>query len=448
MERYEHEKGRFCSSSRSILEPIPLDLATLTRLPAKFLVNTHQQRKLFCRVESRVRLGAVRDRKEDVESDKSPYKLDLLPLDIEVETLIRLPGKSLMNFQCVSKIWSSIIRSQSFVDSYYAMSSATGSRFIIAFTNSVPAEVDAQRLFIFSSSHEGEETSSLVANLDMTIPSVTLAHGSKCTSVHGFVGCCYGLQFTVCNPSTGKVITFPCNGARTSLGYDPVDDQFKALTLVSSPEQYHSFLVHEVITVGGGGVVSRSEITSSPYYPITKGICIGGFVYYGAWAPILRTTPVFVCFDVRNERLSFITTPKDVLVWECDTVLIEYKGKLAAIVRYPFAPFHRFDLWILEDVKKHDWSKQTFELPFSPGMGRDMTSQGTNKAGEIIFSPTTLPYHVEPFYIFYYNPDRKDMRRVRIHGIADTEEFRRRYALTHFCCVSVSPQHVESVAAL
>lgn len=188
MKRYEHEKGRFCSSSRSILEPIPLDLATPTRLPAKFLVNTHQQRKLFCRVESRVRLGAVRDRKEDVESDKSPGKLDLLPLDIEVETLIRLPGKS---FQCVSKTWSSIVRSQSFVDSYYAMSSARGSRFIVALRNSVGAEVDARRLFIFSSSHEGEETSSLVANLDMTIPSVTLAHGSKCTSVHGFVGCCH-----------------------------------------------------------------------------------------------------------------------------------------------------------------------------------------------------------------------------------------------------------------
>ncbi|CAA7049462.1 unnamed protein product [Microthlaspi erraticum] len=409
MKRYEHEKGRFfCSSSRSILEPIPRDLKKMATHTRKFLVNAHQQRKLLCR-------------KEDVERDKSPGKLDQLPLDVEVETLMRLPGKSLMKFQCVSKIWSSIIRSQSFVDSYYAMSSARGSRFIVALSNSVGAEVDARRLFIFSSSHEGEETSSsLVANLDMTIPSVTLAHGSKCTSVHGFVGCCHGLQFTVCNPSTGKFNTFPCKGARTSLGYDPVDDQFKALTLVSSPDEYHRFLVHEVITFGGGGVVSRSEITFSPYYPITTGICIGGFVYYGAWAPRLRTTPVFVCFDVRNERLSFITTPKDVLVWEGYTVLIEYKGKLAAIVRFPFAPFHRFDLWILEDVKKHVWSKQTFELPFSPGMGRDVTSQGTNKAGEIIFSPTTLTYHVQPFYIFYYNLDRKDMRRVRIHGIADT----------------------------
>ncbi|KAJ4911786.1 F-box protein [Raphanus sativus] len=166
--------------------------------------------------------------------------------------------------------------------------------------------------------------------------------------------------------------------------------------------------------------------------------------------------PVFVCFDVRHETLSFITTPKEVLVCEAFSILIEYKGKLAVIVPNCLgrggSSFDRFDLWILEDAEKHDWSRQTFELPFSLpfslGMGESTTSQGTNEAGEIVFSPTTLPYRAQPFYVFYYNTDTKDMRRVRIHGIADTEEFWSRYGLTGFCCSFFLPHHVDSIASL
>ena len=61
---------------------------------------------------------------------------------------------------------------------------------------------------------------------------------------------------------------------------------------------------------------------------------------------------VIVCFHVRYERLSFIKVPRDVLVRECESILIEYKGKLASIARNPLS-FSSFDLWILENVKKH-----------------------------------------------------------------------------------------------
>uniref|UniRef100_M4D5H0 Uncharacterized protein n=1 Tax=Brassica campestris TaxID=3711 RepID=M4D5H0_BRACM len=292
----------------------------------------------------------------------------LLPYDMEVETLSRLAGKSLMKFLCVSKTWSSLIRSQRFVASYYA---AKPSRFVVAFTNSACS--DPKRLFILSGEEEATSSSScssLVANLDMTIPSVTLPHGAyKYFSVHGFIACFELSNFIICNPSTGQVVTFYCKAPGTSLGYDPVDDQFKALTQVTSNYDHNpSVMVHEVINTW----TRRSSVS----------------------------TPVFVCFDVRNERiLSFITTPQEVLVWQAFTSLIEYKGKPAVVVPICLGEggyaFDRFNLWILEDVTKHEWSKQTFELslslPFTLGMGQRMISQGTNKAGEIIFSPTSLP---------------------------------------------------------
>ncbi|KAF3540809.1 hypothetical protein F2Q69_00018491 [Brassica cretica] len=313
-------------------------------------MNTHHHKKRALRVQGR--------------GQEPPGKLHVLPLDMEVEILTRLPGKSLMKFLCVSKIWSSFIRSQRFVASYYA---AKPSRFIVAFTNSVFVKGDAQRLFIFSGKEEtsSSTSSSLVANLDMTIPSVTLPHvGSKYSSVHGFLACFEGSKFIICNPSTGQVITFRCKAPGTSLGYDPVDDQFKALTMLTSIYNHmHNpslMCTHEVIRLGRGGVVSRSQVNSPPYDRMTAGLSINGFMYYGASVPnqiyTETPTPVFVCFDVRYERvLSFITTPKEVLVRQGLTVLIEYKGKLAVIVPNcgRRSSFHRFNLWILEDVTKH-----------------------------------------------------------------------------------------------
>ncbi|XP_013622453.1 PREDICTED: F-box protein At1g30790-like [Brassica oleracea var. oleracea] len=284
-----------------------------------------------------------RDSGGDKRSRRGRGKL-LLPYDMEVETLSRLPGKSLMKLLCVSKTWSSFIRSQRFVASYYA---AKPSRFVAAFTNSVFGK--PEHLFILSGEEEeasSSSSSSLVANLDMTIPSVTLPYnGYKYSSVHGFMACNDGTTFIICNPSTRQVVSFHCKAFRTSLGYDPVHDQFKALTLLTSVyDHIHNpslmMCTHEVIRLGRGGVVvSRSSQVTSPYYlPMTVGRCINGFMYYGASVPVPNEaetppTPVFVCFDVRNERiLSFITTPKEVLVWKVYTSLIEYKGKLAVVV--------------------------------------------------------------------------------------------------------------------
>lgn len=406
-----------------------------------------KRKRLLCRVES-LDLLETAIKRYDYEGgcneDDQKDKLDQIPTDLEVEILTKLPAKSLMKFLCVSKMWSSIIRSQSFVDSFYALSS-TRSRFTVTFSTSMFVKGDAQRLFIYSSSFEEEKSSSIVAKLDITIPSVILAYAARCPSIHGFISCCNSPQFIVCNPSTRQVITLPIKAPRTSLGYDPVGNQFKALNLVTSPDCYPRSLVHEVITLGGGGVVSRTQFTTAPYYPVAKGLYINGSIYYCAWAPKLRMNPVIMCFDVRSERLSFINAPRPVVVWECESILLDYKGKLAAISLDPYLPFQSFVLWILEDVKKHDWSKQTFELPFK--LVR-MTSPGINKAGEIIFAPKSLPLTAKPFFIYYYNVEKKDIRRVRLHGIADDKEFWSRYGVIYNVCVSISTEHVESIASL
>ncbi|KAL1201064.1 F-box protein [Cardamine amara subsp. amara] len=416
MKRRNDEKDMFCSS-RSKLNPIP--------------------KKVLCEERQLI----------DEKEERSRIKVDdPIPLDLEVAILTRLPAKSVIKFLCVSKMWSSIIRSQRFVSSSYAMSSTMRSRFIITISSG------DRCLLVFSSSYESEISSCLATNLDMKVPSVSGLCGSAayCASVHGLVGfTTSGFTFTVCNPCINKFTILPCVGARTSWGYDPVVDQFKTLTMISYPYRPPNYTAHEVLRLGGGAPESN-KVISPPYFTVTKSVCINGFVYYGAWTPTRSQNPVIVCFDVRHEKLSFIKAPLSVICWEGESILINYKGKLASIARHPYATFQSFDLWILEDVKKQDWSRQSFQLPFSLGMGKDFTSPGTNKAGEIIFAPKLLPLKVQPFYIFYYNVDRKDIRRVRLLGIADDQDFRHRYGIGigSYCYVSISAQHVESIASL
>ncbi|XP_010501659.1 PREDICTED: F-box protein At1g30790-like [Camelina sativa] len=183
----------------------------------------------------------------------------------------------------------------------------------------------------------------------------------------------------------GKSLTYHY----TYLGYDPVDDQFKALTKMSIPYQQHDFLEHEVLTLGRGDSSS--------------------------WRPTLRF-----------ERISFIKAPVAVVCWDGESTLIEYK----------------------EDVDKHDWSKQTFRLPFSLELGRRMISPGINKVGEFIFAPVSLRCNGQPYYIFYYNVDRNDIRKVMLKGLANDEEFMCRYEIGEQCCVHISPEHVESISSL
>ncbi|KAL1205032.1 putative F-box protein [Cardamine amara subsp. amara] len=383
------------------LDPNPDDLK-LSRIPAKFVLKSHQKRHV-CNEED-----------DDDEKEGSESELDWLPLDLKMAILIRLPGKSLMNVKLVSKMYSSIIRSRGFIDSYYAMSS-TQSRFVVALSNGIFNTIEQKLIFLFSFSHE-EESSSLVPNFDMAIPSANFSFLSgSCDSLHGFLSVTSDYPHMLCNPITEQVIKLPMH--TRYVGYDPIGDDHKALSVESRNRNQH--LEHKVLTLGVQGW-RHIQDTISPYSPVSSGVCINGFVYYGAYSPDRPMNP-------------------------------DYKGKLASIVRDPCGRFRSFDLWILEDLQKHEWSKQTCLFPphLWDSVGDiNLTFTGTNLAGEIIIAPKLLSHHVRPFYIFFYNVAKNYIRRVRLLGIADDPEFRRSYGFLDKggCHVRIVPQHFESIA--
>ncbi|XP_010463001.1 PREDICTED: F-box protein At1g30790-like [Camelina sativa] len=222
-----------------------------------------------------------KDEKDKFSSASNKFDLKLIPA-----------AKTSKEMQGVTSSYSLC---ESFVNSYYDVSAAK-SRFIIAFS-------DGGSLFIFSPSHKGRESS-----YDNTFPELGwLAQLQLCFRPRRpwLYRLYVGGPFIICNPSMGKVTYLPLQGPRTSLGYDPVDDQFKALTLMSNPYQQHDFLEHEVLTLARGDSSSwtPNKVTSPPYHTATKAICINGFVYFGAWTtPTRDKNPMIVCFDVRFDQ--------------------------------------------------------------------------------------------------------------------------------------------------
>ncbi|XP_010481100.1 PREDICTED: putative F-box protein At1g32660 [Camelina sativa] len=459
MKRKDDEKDRSCSS-RSKLEPIPPDLkmATVTRLPAKSDMKSQNKFLLGGGMKRKERDKEEDDDDDEKEKETDPSKSDFdsLPLDLQMAILTRVRAKTLMNSRCVSKTWSSIIRSQGFIESYFSNSSKQ-SRFIVALSNGVFTNPEEKLTFFFSFQHdEGEEehkssSSSLVPSFEMAIPTTFSHYRQLLASFHGILAVKANSWMMMCNPSMEQVVKLPGDPIASFVGYDPIDDQFKALSCcATSWNDYDGHLEHKVLTVGSGQGWRPIKGTLLPYRESLANVCINGFLYYAAF--FTQTTgAAFVRFDVRSEKLSFIRAPSVVLPRGNETVFLEYKGKLASIVRLPYGRFPSFDLWILEDAEKPEWSKHTCAFPSSVWDDiecGEIYFPGTNKAGEIIVAPTKLSRHVRPFYIFYYNVETQNIRRVRLLGIGDSDEFRRSYGFNpkpedYF--VRIAHQHVESL---
>ncbi|CAA7014211.1 unnamed protein product [Microthlaspi erraticum] len=393
------------------------------------------------------------------DSDNDLSHIDPIPHDLVLEILRRLPVKSLLKFQYVSKSWGSIIRSKGFINSCVSMSSEPSSRLLIYFRNGRLTNKNAENLlFYFTSSQDQEdESSSLVANLNMTMASMDAYCYTRSASVNGFICVSHKRRVMICNPSTRQIITLPeipgndLKSGYKYLGYDPVNDQYKAMCKVLPTSE--DVQEHMVLTLGGGDqepTWRHIEGTCRKYVPITKGICIDGFVYYGAMTPTpCHTDKVIVRFDVRSERLSFINLPAPAkhVHWGFTSSLINYNGKLAHINNTNARSYedrhYDFVLWVLQDAKEHRWSMRSCSFALDDSLGKVAIScQGTNKIGEIIIAPKFLPRELRPFYILYYNVESHQIRKVQLQGVGDDEGFRRCYGIGNHgdCHVYISPE--------
>ncbi|CAG7875444.1 unnamed protein product [Brassica rapa] len=164
----------------------------------------------------------------------------------------------------------------------------------------------------------------------------------------------------------------------------------------------------------------RTIECGTPHSPSSGGVCISGVLYYKAADQLFSKVSMIVCFDVRSEKYNFVRVRESSIgAVDTTTTLINYKGKLASLMMersYSFWSSISFDMWVLQDPEKQEWSKHTYKFPILSNEVREDTLYCVRVSGtnEIVLFPK---YVSDPFYIFYYNLQKKTSRRVEIQGI-------------------------------
>ncbi|AED95099.1 F-box associated ubiquitination effector family protein [Arabidopsis thaliana] len=154
----------------------------------------------------------------------------------------------------------------------------------------------------------------------------------------------------VCLRKRQEVALFLEGKEGSGAGYDPVEKQYKVLTWFDGFEEY------QVLTLGIGEPSWRNIKCCRPHlhYPLYKGICINGVLYYVGTVTGLLKDFMVVCFDVKYENFRFVE--------EGDAYL-----RLV----------------------------------------------GVTQRNEIVLATC----YAVPFYLFYYNMERKTIIRLQIQGM-------------------------------
>ncbi|CAG7866534.1 hypothetical protein BRARA_K01615 [Brassica rapa] len=160
------------------------------------------------------------------------------------------------------------------------------------------------------------------------------------------------------------------------------------------------------------------------YSPESLHICIDGVLYYGACFGTGTTTSVVgkdrgvMSFDVRSEKFDAIRVPQGRA--RKFTSMTRYCGKLALI----YTVYGKIGLWVLEDAVKHEWSSTFFDLPRLSGYNTKFqvfcAVDDGDDAGEFVLAPKEL--QESAFYVLYYDPKKKRVRKVDVEGITEHEE--------------------------
>ncbi|CAN7014954.1 unnamed protein product, partial [Brassica oleracea var. botrytis] len=288
---------------------------------------------------------------------------ELIPVDLLIDILLRVPSKSIAWCRCVSKSWANILHLPYFTE-LFLRKSLNHPQLLFNF-------VDDGKLYFFSAPQTQNTVaySSLVATRYHTL---TLKGFSETRYLLQGLVCFqywrrdYTMTPMVCNPVTGEFITLP---------------EMKATLQVS------------------------------------RGICIDGVLYYLAASEV---DYMIVYFNVRSEKFSYIKIDDESTTGGACT-LINYEGKLGG-VEFTDIDRRNLRLWLVEQdhAGKYKWSSNIYELTLSLA---NFYIVGMTGASDIVLSP----YHLlDPFYVFYYNVERKALTRVEIQGFQKFKRLRPR----------------------
>ncbi|XP_023632997.1 F-box protein DOR-like [Capsella rubella] len=360
---------------------------------------------------------------------KVPNSID--STDLILEILSRSSAKSVSKFRRASKFWESTLRHQYFTELFLTRSSARP-RLLFSLENSND--------LIFCSSPQFQNPpheSSLVVTAEFHISFPAEWRLQNCCPVSGLVYCPSSRLSVdrlpvICNPSTGQQVSLPKPKTTKALvhnffWYDPVLKNFKVVCMSHDKD----VAVEESWILALGTGTWRLIKGRLGHYPLSKGICVNGVLYYIGRRVAVNNTVVIACVDFNKMRLALIPEVNGISLWSRPSVLVNYKGKLGGI-QSEWSGGNNVDgrlslvltLWVLEDFKKRMFSKRVYNLPElweNRNVNGSVSIAGVTGTGEVVLS---RGYTSNPFYVYYFNLDTYTVQRVEIQGFEALERYR------------------------
>lgn len=378
---------------------------------------------------SSFRLALIHVKRTKRKSRRRPHTK--IPMDVVMgEILTRLPAKSLMRFNCVSKLWSSLIRSQYFTNRFLAVSSRPRPRLymcLVELTKSSNTVITAPQT----------SCSFYVVDHGLTAPRVG---GYIWQNLRGFMCYTFYRKPRIYNPATRQLVTLPpvksdfippdqwehVQAVSYYFGHDPVNDQYKVICSVAPnimimPEHW------VFVLKARGSWKKMAPLTSPDFCPhipaaTRRGLSINGVIYY----LVLIDLYVYavVSFDIRSEEFKMIRVPRreedGLIPGRVNKVsLMECDGKVIVLDSNHLTGKGVLDLWVLENAGNKEWSRKTLVLrPSQLHLVDNLIFKVgcTTQSGKVFF----VPYHLlSPFRILCYDLPKNDMTKIEIKGIPD-----------------------------
>ncbi|VVA99311.1 unnamed protein product [Arabis nemorensis] len=281
--------------------------------------------------------------------------------------------------------------------------------------------------------------------------------------VRGFICFTVFKRARIYNPSTRQLVILPAIESNLIaqvddynifyfLCCDPVNDQYKLLSTITVMSDNNMQNVRSelwVFVLEAGGFWKRVAKDFPPHIPNPLELTRNGVLYYLAWTD--SHTCLLVSFDIRSEEFDTMQVPRkagDVLPrlnkW---VTQIEYCGKVAVFDFTFLKETGMVDLWVVEDWRKKEWSRNTMVL--KPSQMQLVTCdrlkpKGTILKGKIILVPLKL---ISPFYFLCYDLRTNDLEKVEIKGIPDrwfSRHPRTKYFDMEFMDTSESIKYLET----
>ncbi|CAA7061327.1 unnamed protein product [Microthlaspi erraticum] len=348
-----------------------------------------------------------------------------IPNDLLFEISSRLPLKSIARFRCVSKQWGSMLRRPDFTELFLTRSRARP-RLLFA----IEGQDNNWSFFSSPQPQNPDEKFSSLVDFHKKFPRENLRITCSRRSRKDSCGYASGLIYlpdmwfpkesdtnsVICNPITGQYWILPELTRHISsysfLGFDPIGKQHKVLFMTNLDSG------HKILTLGTGKPKRwRKIICPLTHEPVSEGICINGVLYYLAKVGYGMK---IACFDVRSEEFKFID---DKSLDFLDISLINYRGKLGLLRRrHDDNDAIKLSLWVLDDVERKERSHYVHTLPAKLAVlvyHNILSIVGVTCTGEIVFSMVSA---CKPFFVYYFNPERKTLQTVEIKGVGANYE--------------------------